>query len=111
MGPQDTAQGPRLNRARFGLATVLIALVALDGWAIDVYLRTHSSLRGSIMALGVCAAVSSIHALWYLRVVSSGRRGWLGGWLGASISYALALAVGIAFLVVAVISTLVSGMT
>ncbi len=93
------------------LAAVLIALVVLDGWAMDGYLRTHSVLRGSIIALGVCAAAASIHALWYLRVVSTGRRGWLGGRLGASISYALALTIGIVFLVVAVVSGLLSGMT
>ena len=100
------------RRATAGvLVGVLIALVALDGWAMDAYLRTHPSLRGSIIALGVCAPVSSIHALWYLRVVSTGRRGWLGGWVGALISYALALAIGIAFLVVAVVSGLLSLMT
>ena len=93
------------------LAAVLIALVALDGWSMDAYLRAHSSPRASIIALGICAAVLSVHALWYLRVVSTGRRGWFGGRLGASISYALALAVGGVFLVVAAVSDLVSGMT
>jgi len=78
---------------------------------MDAYLRTHSSLRASIIALGVCAAASSLHALWYLRVVSTGRRGWLGGRLGASILYALALTIGGVFLVVTAVSVLVSGMT
>jgi hypothetical protein len=106
MSQKNRALGPR-----FGLAIVLVTLVVLDGWSMDAYLRAHSSPRVSIIALGVCAVVSSIHEIVYLRVVSTGRRGWLGGRPGASISYVLALVIGGVFFVVTAFSDLVSGMT
>ena len=75
------------------------------------YLRDHSSPRASVIALGVCAAGAAIHALWYLRVVSTGRRGWLGGRRGAAVSCAFALIAGVAFLVVAFIEAALAGAT
>jgi hypothetical protein len=93
------------------LGAALIALVAVDAWIMDGYSRAPDHpVRVSFLALGVCGFVASIHALWYLRVVSTGRRGWLGGWLGASASYALAVSLDVAFGVVAVVSVLISGM-
>jgi hypothetical protein len=107
---EGDAVGPRPVLGGF-LAAALIALVAVDVWILNGYVRAPDhSVRGSFLALGASGFVASIHALWYLRVVSTGRRGWLGGWWGASVSYALAAGLEVAFGVVAVVSVEISGM-
>jgi hypothetical protein len=92
------------SRFAIGLAALLVAMAALTGWQAATTVRSNAATLTNpgrayawVVTAGIFAACFCIPALWYLRRVWEGRR----GWRAVMVSYPLAVIALYGVLVVA----------